>query len=83
MEGKNSGIFIAHAMANLIDLNSNKKKFTLTSDFSYEVTDKAMHKNENLMHNKRQKMDEAFYKKLENRLKNIAKFCYLALVTQK
>jgi len=61
---RNLGIWMDHAVANLIDLNSEKNSHTITSNFTSDVQDDALRKNENLMHNKRQQMLEAFYKEI-------------------
>lgn len=61
---KNLGIWMDHSIANLIDLNSWKNSQTITSKFDYDVQDEALRKNENLMHNKRQQMHDAYYKEI-------------------
>lgn len=57
---KNLGIWMDHSAAHLINLKDDIK--TINSDFDFDVQEEAIHKSENLMHNKRQQMQEAFYK---------------------
>lgn len=67
---KNLGIWMDHANANLIDLNATKKSHTITSKFTYDVQDKALRKSEKGMHNKRQQMQEAYYKEIATAILN-------------
>lgn len=53
-----------HSEADLIDLNSEKNCRRFELDFTNEMQDEAMTKNENLMHNKRQQRQEDFYKEI-------------------
>lgn len=57
---KNLGIWMDHSEAHLINLKDGIK--IINSDFDFDVQEEAIHKSENLMHNKRQQMQEAFYK---------------------
>ena len=59
---KNIGIWMDHAAANFIDINALENNHSIVSKFTYETMDEAIHKSENLMHNKRQQMQEAYYK---------------------
>ena len=61
---KNLGIWMDHSTANLIDLKATGSKHSLTSEFTSETEEEALQKSENLMHNKRQQMHEAYYKEL-------------------
>ncbi|MFT6205353.1 MAG: stalled ribosome rescue protein Dom34 [Spirosomataceae bacterium] len=65
---KNLGIWMDHSVANLIDLDRAKNSHTITSKFTADVQDQAIRKNENLMHNKRQQMNEAFYKEIADEI---------------
>ena len=64
MKNKNLGIWMDHSIAHLIDLNSKKKKHSIVSKFTFETKEEALTRSENLMHNKRQQMQEAYYKKI-------------------
>jgi len=65
MEAKKQlGIWMDYLNAHLIDINSNKNNQSITSKFTFDVKDKALRKNENLMHNKEQQMHELYYKKI-------------------
>ncbi|MFT5754004.1 MAG: stalled ribosome rescue protein Dom34 [Flavobacterium sp.] len=71
METKKSlGIWMDHATANLIDLNSNNKIHDVLSKFTYEVQDEAIRKSERGMHNKRQQLQEAYYKEIADSILN-------------
>jgi stalled ribosome rescue protein Dom34 len=67
---KNLGIWMDHATANLIDLNSNNKSHDIVSKFTYEVQDEAISKSERGMHNKRQQLQEAYYKEIADSILN-------------
>jgi stalled ribosome rescue protein Dom34 len=67
---KNLGIWMDHATANLIDLNSNNKSHDIVSKFTYEVQDEAICKSERGMHNKRQQLQEAYYKEIADSILN-------------
>ncbi|PQJ76281.1 hypothetical protein [Polaribacter glomeratus] len=60
---KKLGIWMDHATANLIDATSNKHSQIL-SDFTLDTKEEALNRSELVMHNKRQQMHEAYYKKI-------------------
>jgi stalled ribosome rescue protein Dom34 len=71
METKKSlSIWMDHATANLIDLNSNNKSHDILSKFTYEVQVEAIRKSERGMHNKRQQLQEAYYKEIADSILN-------------
>lgn len=61
---KKVGIWMDHAVAHLIEANAPQKRRLIESDFTFEVKEEALSRSENLMHNKRQQMIEAYYKEL-------------------
>ncbi|QCX38550.1 hypothetical protein FF125_08940 [Aureibaculum algae] len=61
---KELGIYMDHSKAKLIDLHSEKNTYTITSEFSAETKAEALTRSENLMHNKRQQMQEEYYEKI-------------------
>tara|TARA_R110000868_G_scaffold257374_1_gene514467 strand:+ start:1692 stop:2072 length:381 start_codon:yes stop_codon:yes gene_type:complete len=61
---KNLGIWMDHSTANLIDLDVKKNKPSIASKFTSEIKEDALNRSESLMHNKRQQMNEKFYKKI-------------------
>jgi len=61
---KNLGIWLDHSTANLIDLSSKKDNQTISSEFTFETKEEALNRSENLMHNKRQQMHEAYFKEI-------------------
>ena len=67
---KKLGIWMDHATAQLIDLISDKKGQVISSDFTFETKEEALSRSENVMHNKRQQMQEAYYKKIANAILN-------------
>lgn len=70
MKTKNNlGIWMDHASAQLIDLNSEKNRRTITSKFTFDKKEEVMNKGgESLMHNKEQQMHEAFYKEISEEI---------------
>ncbi|AUC86647.1 hypothetical protein CW731_04660 [Polaribacter sp. ALD11] len=63
---KNVGIWMDHSIAKLIDLTSKKHSNSITSKFTFDTKEEALSRSEKLMHNKRQQMNEAFYKEIAN-----------------
>ena len=68
MKNKNLGIWMDHSTAHLIDLNSKKKSNAIVSEFTFDTKEEALSRSEKLMHNKRQQMHEAYYKKIGNEI---------------
>lgn len=58
---KNLGIWMDHSTAHLIQLKGIKHH-TISSDFTHNQKVEALEKSESLMHNKRQQMNESFYR---------------------
>ncbi|TLP80150.1 hypothetical protein [Maribacter sp. ACAM166] len=67
---KKLGIWMDHSTANLIDLNFKKHSRSITSDFTFNTKEEALNRSENLMHNKRQQMHEAYYKEIADVILN-------------
>jgi stalled ribosome rescue protein Dom34 len=67
---KNLGIWMDHSIANLIDFKADKKNRAILSTFTSNTQEEALNKSENLMHNKRQQMHEAFYKEIADEILN-------------
>lgn len=62
MKTKNNlGIWMDHATANFIDLNSKNEIHSIVSKFTSETKVEALNRSESLMHNKRQQMHEKYY----------------------
>lgn len=61
---KKLGIWMDHTNANLIGLNAKKPSRTVVSEFTSNTKEEALNRSEKLMHNKRQQMNEAFYKEI-------------------
>jgi hypothetical protein len=66
---KNLGIWMDHSIAELIDLDTDKNN-AINSKFTFDTKEEALQKSESLMHNKRQQMNEAFYKKIADKIVN-------------
>lgn len=59
------GICMDHASANIIDLSVEATvSTTLTSDFTHEKKEESLNRSEQLMHNKEQHEQAAYYKEL-------------------
>ena len=65
---KQLGIWMDHSTANLIDLDSNNKSKTITSEFTFDTKEEALSRSESIMHNKRQQMHESFYKNIGSQI---------------
>jgi len=59
----NLGIWLDHATAHFIDIQNNSDR-VVDSAFTFDTKGEALSRCENLMHNKRQQMHEAFYKEI-------------------
>lgn len=59
-----------HSSAHLIDLNSKDKKNAIHSKFTSETKEEALSRSEDVMHNKRQQMHEAYYKEIGSEILN-------------
>lgn len=69
-EQKNLGIWMDHANANLIDLDSKNKSRSIASKFTTDVKEEVLNRSEYSMHNKEEQMDEAFYKEISEEILN-------------
>jgi len=67
---KKLGIWMDYANANLIDLNSKKKSYSIASKFTVSTKEEALRRSEKSMHNKRQQMHEAYYKEIVDEILN-------------
>ena len=65
---KKLGIWMDHSSANLIDLETGTNCCTIESEFTFETKEEALLRSENIMHNKRQQMHEAFYKEIGEKI---------------
>jgi stalled ribosome rescue protein Dom34 len=67
---KNLGIWMDHATANLIDLDSKKQNQIITSEFTTDIKEEVLQKSEYTMHNKEEQMNESFYKEISEKMLN-------------
>ncbi len=67
---KNIGIWMDHSNANFINLTAEENDFSIASEFTTEVKEEALSRNENLMHNKEQNLHEAYYNKIASKILN-------------
>ncbi|MFB1023661.1 MAG: hypothetical protein QMC40_12995 [Vicingaceae bacterium] len=67
---KDAGIWLDHSTANLMDITAKESNDFLTSNLTFNTKEEALNKSEKLMHNKRQQMNEAFYKEIESEILN-------------
>jgi hypothetical protein len=71
MTQKNTGIWLDHSMANLIDITeSGIISKSIKSEFTHQEKEYTLSKNENLMHNKEQHQQSKFYKEICDAVKN-------------
>lgn len=59
-----------HANAQLIVLNADKESEVIASKFTFDTKEEALSRSENVMHNKRQQMQEAYYKEIADTILN-------------
>lgn len=63
---KKLGIWMDHSIAHIITFNNNWKELkTIESNFLHQDKIDSLVKSESLMHNKEQRLESEFYKKLE------------------
>ncbi|MBC7749643.1 MAG: hypothetical protein H7Z76_13905 [Methylotenera sp.] len=65
---KNLGIWMDHSAADLIDLNAKKNNQEITSKFDLETKQEVLPRSEYTTHNKRQQMQEAYYKEIADEI---------------
>jgi stalled ribosome rescue protein Dom34 len=65
---KTLGIWMDYLNANLIDLYAEKNSHSISSEFTFDIKEEALSRSENLMHNKEQQMDEAYYKEIADEI---------------
>lgn len=65
---KNIGVWMDHSSANFINLNTKKNSYTVISQFTTDVKDEALKRNEHLMHIKEQELNEAYYKEIADEI---------------
>lgn len=73
---KNAGIWMDHSNANLMDVNEPKNNHLITSKFTFEMKEETLIRSEKTMHNKRQQLQEAYYKEIS---KEILKYDHVLL----
>jgi hypothetical protein len=68
---KKLGIWMDHASAHLLEFtNEGVEEKTVTSKFTHAVKEETLSKSENVMHNKEQHQQAAYYKELGETIKN-------------
>lgn len=68
---KNLGIWMDHSRANLMEFTTDPiETKTIVSKFTHQEKEHSLGKSENLMHNKEQHEQSAYYKKLGETIKN-------------
>ncbi len=67
---KQIGIWMDHSIAHLIKPTDNELTNFVKSEFTHEVKQHALHRNENLMHNKEQHMQSGYYHEIKEAIKN-------------
>jgi hypothetical protein len=61
---KNVAIWLDHSKAQLIDNQLDEVNTTIHSKFDFDKKEEALHRSENIMHNKEQQAQTAFYKQI-------------------
>jgi ADP-heptose:LPS heptosyltransferase len=70
-ESKKLGIWMDHTAAHLMEFTQDPiKTTTINSKFTHQVKEHSLSRSENLMHNKEQHQQNAYYKKLGDVIKN-------------
>ncbi len=65
---KNLGIWMNHSTANLIDVHAKKNDHSILSKFTFNTKEEALSRSEKSMHNKRQQLNEAYYKEIADEI---------------
>ena len=65
---KSLGIWMDHSTADLIDIDAKKNNQSIESEFTFDTKEEALSKSEKSMHNKRQQMNEAYYKSIADEI---------------
>jgi len=65
---KTLGIWMDHAIAHFIDLNSKKNNHSIRSKFTHNEKEEVLERSEYIMHNKEQQMNEAYYKEIADEI---------------
>jgi stalled ribosome rescue protein Dom34 len=65
---KNLGIWMDHSTADLIEFSTKKNNHSISSEFNANTKEDALKRSEYLMHNKRQQMNETFYKEIADEI---------------
>ena len=65
---KNLGIWMDHSIANLIGLNAQKNNHSISSKFTSNTKEEALNRSEKGMHNKRQQLNQTFYKEIADEI---------------
>lgn len=63
-------VYMDHSSANIMQLVSNTiETEVVESDFNHHVKENALHKSENIMHNKEQQLQLSYYNTIKDKLK--------------
>jgi stalled ribosome rescue protein Dom34 len=65
---KTAGIWMDHSVANLIDLNAPENNHSTNSKFTFTMKEETLSRSEKTMHNKRQQLQEMYYKELKEEI---------------
>lgn len=67
---KQLGIWMDHASAEFIHFDKDSEINTIDSNFTYIAKEATLSRSENIMHNKEQQMNAAYYKKIADKILN-------------
>jgi hypothetical protein len=71
MENKNNiGLWMDHSVAVVINENTDIESYSILSKFDFQTKEETLNKNEKLMQNKEQHMQDAFYKEIALAIKD-------------
>jgi hypothetical protein len=71
---KNLGIWMDHSTAHIMDANTSPiVTKTIQSEFTHEEKERTLTKGEYMMHNTEQQKQHAYYKQIENTIRNYDK----------
>lgn len=62
------GVWMDHSNANMIHINDEKNVHNIISKFNFNVKVEALSRSENIMHNKEQQLQEAYYKEIADKI---------------
>lgn len=62
------GVWMDHSNAHVISIDDEKNVYTINSKFNFDVKVEALSRSEDIMHNKEQQLQEAYYREIAEKI---------------